>query len=182
MGVSVACAYLDLFGPGRISSLVLVDEMSRALREPGWSDGEAEEAGATMDAPGLFEFLAGLRAPDGERLRVDFLHAVTSDGIEPELLDWMAEQNATFPRAEAADLIFNNAVQDWRDLIPTIRARTLVVAGDSVNVPLRSQRWVHQQIAGSELAVVRGREGGTHFPFLESPEEFNRRVSDFLAA
>ena len=73
-------------------------------------------------------------------------------------------------------------MQDWRDLIPTIRPRTLVVAGDSVNVPLRSQRWVHEQIAGSELAVVRGREGGTHFPFLESPEEFNRRVSGFLAA
>jgi non-heme chloroperoxidase len=182
MGVSVACAYLDLFGPERISSLVLVDEMPRALREPDWTDEQAEEAGATMDPAGLFEFVAGLRAPGGEHLRVDFLHTVTSDGIEPETLAWMAEQNETFPRPQAADLIFNNAVQDWRDLIPAIRLPTLVVAGDSVNVPLRSQRWIHEQIPGSELAVISARSGGTHFPFLESPAELNERVSSFLAS
>lgn len=182
MGASVAYAYLDLFGPERISSLVLVDQMPRALREPGWTDEQAEEAGSTMDAAGLFEFLAGLRAADGERLRVDFLHDVTSDGIDPELLGWIAEQNARFPRSQAAALIFNNAVQDWRDLIPDISPPTLVVSGDSVNVPLRSQRWISERIAGSEFAVIRGRSGGTHFPFLESPGEFNERVSGFLAS
>lgn len=93
----------------------------------------------------------------------------------------MAEQNAHFPRAQATDLIFSNATLDWRDLIPQIRLPTLVVAGDSVNVPLPSQRWIHDRIAGSELAVIPAPNGGTHFPFLESPEEFNRRVSDFLS-
>lgn len=180
MGSSVAYAYLDLFGSERISSLVLVDQMPRALREPGWTNEQAEEAGSTMDSAGLFEFLAGLRAADGEQLRVDFLHTVTSAGIEPELLEWMAEQNARFPRREAAELIFNNAVQDWRGLIPGIRPPTLVVSGDSVNVPLRSQRWIDEQIVGSELAVIRGPVGGTHFPFLESPAEFNERVAAFL--
>ena len=34
MGASVLNAYLDLFGPERISSLVLVDQMPCALREP----------------------------------------------------------------------------------------------------------------------------------------------------
>jgi non-heme chloroperoxidase len=181
MGASVAYAYLDLFGPERISSLVLVDQMPRALREPGWTDEQAEEAGSTMDAAGLFEFLAGLGAADGERLRRDFLQDVTSDGIDAELLGWMAEQNTCFPRGHGAELIFNNAVQDWRDLIPGIRLPSLVVAGDSVNVPLRSQRWIQERIAGSELAVIRGHSGGTHFPFLESPAEFNDRVSGFLA-
>jgi len=182
MGASVAYAYLDVFGPGRISSLVLVDEMPRPLRDADWTDEQAEEAGSTMEPAGLFEFLAGLRAEDGEQLRADFLRDVTSDGIEPETLAWMIEQNALFPREEAATLIFNNAVLDWRDLIPTIGLPTLVIAGDSVNVPLRSQRWIHEQLAGSELAVIRGRSGGTHFPFLESPVEFNDAVSAFLAS
>jgi non-heme chloroperoxidase len=180
MGASVAYAYLDLYGTDRIASLVLVDEMPRAIRDPEWTDGQAEEAGATMEPAGLFEFLAGLRAPDGERTRTDFLGAVTSDGIDPETLAWMAAQNASFPRPQAADLILNNAIQDWRDLIPSIDVPTLVVAGDSVNVPLRSQRWIHEQIAGSELAIVRGPGGGTHFPFIERPGEFNQRVSAFL--
>ena len=169
MGVGVAFAYLDLFGPERISSLVLVDQMPRALREPSWSDDQAEEVGATMDSAGLFEFRDGLRGPDGERLRRGFLESVTSDGIEGDLLEWMAEQNAAFPRKHAAELIFNNAVPDWRDLIPTIRRPTLVISGDSVNVPLRSQQWVHDQIPDSELAIVRGRHGGTHFPFPREP-------------
>lgn len=181
MGASVAYAYLDLFGPSQLSSLVLVDEMPRPLREPTWTDEEAEEAGATMDSAGLLEFLAGLRAADGERLRVDFLRTVTSDEIEPETLEWMAAENARFPRDHAADLIFSNATLDWRDLIPQISVPTLVVAGDSVNVPLRSQRWIHDRIAGSELAVIAPRGGGTHFPFLESPAGFNDRVAGFLS-
>jgi non-heme chloroperoxidase len=182
MGASVAYAYLDLFGPERIASLVLVDEMPRVLREPGWSDEEAELCGATIDGEGLFQFLGALRSAEGEGARRGFLESVTSERIDPELLDWIAEQNSSFPREQAAELILSNVVLDWRSLIPTIELPTLVVAGDSVNVPLRSQRWIAEQIAGAELAIVRGAGGGTHFPFLESPAEFNERVLAFLAA
>ncbi len=181
LGASVIYAYLDLFGAERISSLVLVDQMARALRAPGWSEGEAADAGATMDADGLFAFLDGLRAEGGEDVRRGFLETVTSDRIDPDLLEWMVAENARFPREQAATLIFNNATLDWRDLIPTIGLPALVVAGDSVNVPLPSQRWIHEQIAGSELAVVRAPDGsGTHFPFLENPGEFNAAVAAFL--
>ena len=72
--------------------------MPRALREPGWADARAEEAGATLDAAGLFEFVDGLREPDGERVRRGFLRSVTSAGIEADELEWMATQNAAFPR------------------------------------------------------------------------------------
>ena len=121
-------------------------------------------------------------APDGERLRVEFLEAVTSPAVDASLLRWIEAENARFPRDHAAALIFNTAVQDWRDLIPTIAVPTLVVAGDSVNVPLRSQEWIAEQIHGAELAVVRTPSGGTHFPFLECPGAFNDAVSSFLSA
>jgi non-heme chloroperoxidase len=112
---------------------------------------------------------------------VAFLRAVTSDGIDPETLAWLIEQNLLFDRNHAAELLFDTASFDWRDQIARIDLPTLIVAGDSVNVPIRSQRWLHDHIAGSRFARVAGVSGRTHFPFLERPAEFNEIVAAFLA-
>lgn len=181
MGAAVIWSYLELFGTERLRSLTLVDQMPCALRRPGWSDGEAAEAGATMDAAGLFAF-TDLLYGDGPDPRADFLSDVVSPGLSPARLADLITQSATFDRGHAADLIFDVATHDWRALIPRIELPTLVVAGDSVNVPITSQRWIHRQIRGSRWACVPGVRGGTHFPFLESPADFDVALAAFLRA
>jgi non-heme chloroperoxidase len=180
MGCAVIWAYLELFGPERIDSLVFVDQMASVLRNPSWSAAQAEAVGATLDVASLFEFTNHLRG-EGEDPRVAFLREVTSDGIDPATLEWLIEQNLLFDRNHAAELLFDTASFDWRERIARIRLRTLVVAGDSLNVPIRSQRWLHEHIAGSRFARIPGVSGGTHFPFLERPDEFNETVAAFIA-
>ena len=179
-GCAVAWSYLELYGSAGLSALVLVDQMACALRNPAWTDAEAADAGATMDPDGLFAFTDVLRG-DGEDPRPAFLEQVTSDGIGPELLAWVVEENLRFDRTHAAELIFDVATHDWRPLLAHVDVPTLVVAGDSVNVPIASQRWIAGQVPGARFAVVRAPEGGTHFPFLEAPDAFDAVVGDALA-
>ncbi|WP_308124152.1 alpha/beta fold hydrolase [Mycolicibacterium xanthum] len=179
MGAAVVWSYLELFGTERLRSLVFIDQMPCALRNPGWTDDEAADAGATMDPAGLFEFTDLLRG-QGPDPRGGFLSDVTSPGFPAERLAWLAEQNGLFDRRYAADLIFDVATHDWRALIPHIELPTLVIAGGSVNVPLASQRWIHRRVGGSRFACVTGSGGGTHFPHLENPSAFDTAVVAFL--
>lgn len=179
MGCAVIWSYLELFGRDRLASLVMVDQMPCALRNPTWTDGQALVAGATMEAAGLFAFTDSLRA-DGPDPRGDFLTEVTSPGIPPDQLARLISQSMTFNRQHAAELIFDVATHDWRPLMPHIDVPTLVVAGDSVNVPIASQEWICKQIPDARFARVTGRHGGTHFPFLEDPDTFDSVVSQFL--
>lgn len=181
MGCAVIWSYLELFGTDRLASLLLVDQMPCALRNPAWTDAEAGEAGATMDAAGLFEFTDRLRA-DGVDPRPGFLTEVVSNGIRQDELAWLIEQGQVFDRRFAADLIFDVATHDWRRLMSHITLPTLVVAGDSVNVPIDSQRWMCRQIPDAQFARVPGRGGGTHFPFVENPQRFDEVVSEYLSA
>ncbi len=179
MGCAVIWSYLELFGDDRIASLVLVDQMPCALRNPNWTDARALEAGASMDAAGLFAFTDLLRG-EGVDPRAEFLAEVTSPGIASGDLDWLVAQSLTVDRRHAAELIFDVATHDWRSLMPHIELPTLVIAGDSVNVPIASQRWISRQIPRARFARVGGRRGGTHFPFLENPNAFDAALSKFL--
>lgn len=180
-GCAVAWSYLELFGSTGVASLVLVDQMACALRNPSWDDATAADAGATMDADGLFAFTDLLRG-DGDDPRPGFLEQVTSPGIDPAVLAWLVEQDLTFDRTHAAELIFDVATHDWRPALPGIDVPTLVVSGDSVNVPMASQRWLAGQIPGARFAAVPAPGGGTHFPFLEAPAAFDDVVVGFLGA
>ncbi len=179
MGAAVIWSYLELFGTERLRALVLVDQMPCALRNPAWSDQQAAEAGATMDGAGLFAFTDLLRGP-GPDPRRGFLADTTSPGLPVERLHWLARQAATFDRGFAGDLLFDVVTHDWRSLIPQIDLPTLVVAGDSVNVPIASLRWIHQQVRGSEFVRIVGVDAGTHYPFWENPSAFNAAVAAFL--
>ena len=88
--------------------------------------------------------------------------------------------NLEMPRAYAAALLYNHSTQDWRDVIPTVRWRTLVVGGRVSFVSWQSQVWIHEQIAGSRLELFDAEAGGQHFMFMENPIKFNAVVKEFL--
>ena len=179
MGCAVIWSYLELYGTDRLASLVLIDQMPCALRNPAWSDDEALAAGATMDAAGLFAFTDALRG-EGDDPRPGFLEAVTSAGITDDELAWLVEENQGFDRTHAAELIFDVATHDWRPLLPHVALPTLVVAGDSPNVPLASQLAMAEAIPGATSTVIPGRDGGSHFPFVERPAEVAAAIADHV--
>jgi pimeloyl-ACP methyl ester carboxylesterase len=69
---------------------------------------------------------------------------------------------------------------DLRDVLPRIHVPTLVLHGDcDARSPLSVGRDLHEQIPGSQLAVL---PGVGHLSNLEATEAFNRAVRTFLQA
>ena len=67
---------------------------------------------------------------------------------------------------------------DLRDSVSSIRAPSLIVAGElDESAPARQSEELHAAIAGSELVVL---AGAAHLTNVEQAEEFTRIVSTFL--
>jgi pimeloyl-ACP methyl ester carboxylesterase len=180
MGSSVIWNYYDLFGPERLSKLLLIDQMPMITSNPAWSEAERVNSGAIFDPQSLYETINALAGPDGVETTRGFIGNMVTKSIAEEEKAWIIERNLTMPRQHAATLLYNHATQDWRDLIPRLELPTLVVGGRVSVVPWRSQEWIAQRIPGARLEIFEEEEGGNHFMFIEAPEKFNDIVAEFV--
>ncbi|HEX6113233.1 MAG TPA: alpha/beta hydrolase [Geminicoccaceae bacterium] len=180
MGSSVIWNYYDLFGPERLSKLLLIDQMPMITSNPAWPEEERVNSGAIFDPQSLYETINALAGPDGVETTRGFIGNMVTKSIAEEEKAWIIERNLTMPRQHAATLLYNHSTQDWRDLIPRLELPTLVVGGRVSVVPWRSQAWIAEQIPGAQLEIFEEEEGGNHFMFIEAPEKFNALVADFV--
>jgi non-heme chloroperoxidase len=180
MGSSVIWNYYDLFGPERLSKLLLIDQMPMITSNPEWSEEERIDSGAIFDPQSLYETINALAGPDGVETTRGFIGNMVTKSIAEEEKAWIIERNLTMPRQHAATLLYNHSTQDWRDLIPRIELPTLVVGGRVSVVPWRSQEWIAGQIPGARLEIFEEEEGGNHFMFIEAPAKFNDIVAEFV--
>lgn len=68
--------------------------------------------------------------------------------------------------------------EDLTEVLPTIQVPTLILWGSrDQEVPRSAMEIMHAKIARSRLVVI---EEAGHFPFLDAPEEFGRRLTAFL--
>jgi pimeloyl-ACP methyl ester carboxylesterase len=59
-----------------------------------------------------------------------------------------------------------------------ITSPTLVICGTEDDMtPVKFSQYLANKIAGARLAIF---EGGSHFVFMEKPEEVNRAIEEFL--
>jgi non-heme chloroperoxidase len=179
MGCSVIWGYWEHYGKDRLSKLILIDQMPMITSNPAWSDQERENAGSILDGKSLFETINALAGPDGVKTTNDFLSGMFTKQYSRDTVSWVVQENLKFPRAYAAQLLFDHATNDWRDIIPLINLPTLVVGGKASLVPWKSQVWIGSQIKGARTEIFEEAEGGAHFMFIENPEKFNRLVKEF---
>jgi pimeloyl-ACP methyl ester carboxylesterase len=180
MGSSVIWNYYDMFGPERLSKLLLIDQMPMITSNPAWSEEERINAGAIFTPESLYQTINDLAGPNGVETTKGFIGNMVTKAIPEEEKAWIIERNLTMPRQHAATLLYNHSTQDWRDLIPRIDMPTLVVGGRVSVVPWRSQAWVAEQIPGARLEIFEEEDGGNHFMFIEGHDKFNGIVADFV--
>ena len=174
MGCSVAWSHLDLFGPGRISRLVLVEGHPCLCRVPGMSDEEAADVAVVFEPDAAAEFAAGLRHNQHAAMR-QLARLICTD---PDTdLDWLTGELVKLPAGAAEALLFNHLIQDWRDTVRRIAVPTLVVGGGRSHVPTAAQQWLRRAIPGAELALLPDR---AHLLFYEDPGTFNTLVRNFI--
>lgn len=180
MGCSVIWCYYDLFGKERLERLVLVDQMPFITSNPAWTEQQRADFGPILDGTTLYDTYNALAGAAGVETSKGFVGTMFTKAWPAEKLAWVIEENLKLPRQHAADLLFNHAMQDWRDVIPRIDLPTLVVGGKTSLVGWRSQLWIAGQIKGAKVEIFEDADGGAHFMFMENPKRFNALVADFL--
>jgi len=129
------------------------------------------------------EALAKLDPAD---LRVDDIsvHAAYTSALYPA---WFADRDfgAVFssprtnsPTGAAVAARLRREGYDWTDLIGSIRVPTLVLHGAEDIMDVSVARQIAGLIDNSEIEII---PHAGHMPFWEVPEEFFRRVEEFLA-
>lgn len=181
MGSSVIWAYIDHYGTDRIAKLVIVDQAPCVTGKPGWSDEEKLSYGCLFpDAAALAGFVDAVRTTDSVEGTKEIIRGMFTSGIDEDELTWIAEMNLRLPREQAADLLWDHCLNDWRDVIASIRVPTLVIGSEASIFSAESQRWIADQNPNAEVEIFEATDGGSHFMFAENPERFNRVVLNFL--
>ena len=181
MGSCVIWCYLDLFGPERLSKVILVDQSPFLMTDPHWTREEVEDSGAVDTPQKVFDTIAALRGREAEQLTRQMVDGMVTRNVTSETREWMVRCNLKMPRPLAGTLLYNLCHTDWRDLVPRIKLPTLIISGRASGIPWKSQEWIHRQIKGSQFEVFEESEGGRHFMFIENPEKFNRLIMEYLA-
>jgi non-heme chloroperoxidase len=181
MGSSVIWCYIDLFGPERLSKIILVDQSPFLTSDPNWTQQELEDSGAVFTAQQVFDIVTALRSKEAENVTRQAIDRIVTKHATPEMKEWLVQCNLKMPRHLAGTLAYNHWHMDWRDLIPRIDLPTLIISGRaSAAAPWKSQEWIHRQIEGSQFEIFEEAEGGQHFMFIENPEKFNRVIMKYL--
>ncbi|MFB7894280.1 alpha/beta fold hydrolase [Microbacterium sp. NPDC056044] len=180
MGASVIWSYLELFGAGRVRSLVLVDQPAAVVAVPWMTEGEQAAAGSILPVDGLTALGGAIHGDDSGDVVRAFVRSMFTGDVDDGLWDFVAGEIAQTPPSAAVPLLFDHGVQDWRDVLPNIALPTLVVGSEGSHVSPDSQRAVAERIPGARLHVFPREVASSHFPFLENPAAFNAVVTTFL--
>ena len=170
MGVFVALDYIRQFGTGALGGLIDVDEAASDFKWDGWEHG-------FLDLPTLHSLMTAVQDDKDAFIR-DFVPDMFSQPQAPEDLEWMVSESSKLPTGALSAILFDQTVQDYRDVLATIDVPTLICWGEhDTLLPVSGAPYMHEHIRGSRLELF---EHSGHCPFLEESENFNRVVEAFL--
>lgn len=155
--------------PERIDSLILADTGSGA-----------DDNAAKLKRVG---FVRTIREKGFEAFAEDFIDGVfmpESLAQRPGLLDELRRMVLSHSPSEVeAGLAALAGRLDMSGALASIRVPALILVGerDQVTPPALSEK-MRQGIPGARMGII---PGAGHLSCLEAPEEFNRRVSEFLS-
>ncbi|WP_250035320.1 alpha/beta fold hydrolase [Paractinoplanes maris] len=155
--------------PSRIRGLILADTFPRADSAEGQAFRRA--TADRLEAEGMTGYA-----------RENLARMIASYNVEamPAVADHvMTMMTGASPAGAAAALRGRAERPDYRDLLTTITAPTLIVVGrDDEFTPVSDAEQMHALIPGSTLVVV---DGAGHLPNLEQPGAFNDALTAFLS-
>jgi len=184
--------YLELFGQGRINSIVLVDQSACLIKKSDdWDDDECRTYGTLFDSPNeAWQVVQSLRSTEpygddenggsnvtaGEAKSREFLRNMFTEMLSDEDFEVVFAEHMKFPRPLAAEMLWNVMTSDFRDFLPSIAVPTLCIGALHSTVPHECMSWMAEYLPNAEHEILEG----SHFPFFEEPEAFNVVVDDFL--
>ncbi len=158
MGGAIAQAYA-LNYPQDIKGLVLIGSGARMRVNPEFLG--LMEAGIDDPPTWLKKFVEPHYSRLASELRETVIKKVAEVGARVQLND--------FQCCDRFDIM---------DKVHHIGVPTLVICGSEDQLtPVKYSQYLATKISGAKLAII---EGGTHFVFMEKPDEVNRAIGEFL--
>lgn len=184
LGASVLWNYVQNYGTEYIDKFIFVDQPPVLLRNPLISDEEALMLGTTFNTESgsdmsIWHVYNSLKSDEGDVYRRELISSLFSESWvmnNPLELEWILSQNDIHDKDIAADLIYDHITKNWLDVMPGIDVPVLIVAATNGLASIESQMYMHDIMPNSEIYVF---NEGSHFMFIESPEEFNSMILDF---
>ena len=162
--------YVRQFGTERLRGGGVVDQSPSDYKWPDWPHG-------FLDFDGLCHVMTAVQT-DREALVRDFIPRLFKEPPSEADTAWMVEEIMRPPCSVASAIIFDQTVQDYRPVLPTVTCPALVVTrADEKLVPVAAEEYVAAQMPDARLVVFA--ESG-HCPFLEEPDRFNEVVDDWI--
>jgi pimeloyl-ACP methyl ester carboxylesterase len=168
MGGYVAMAFTERW-PERVQGLILCNTRSTADNDAGKAAREQTALDALSKGAGV---IARAMVPKVLSQRTRSQHPAEAQRIEEIMARQRPESIAAASRGMALR-------PDRTGLLRRIKVPALIVTGSEDNLmPLETSEAMNGAMAGSELVVI---PGAAHLSCSESPVEFNRHASRFLA-
>ena len=168
MGGYIAFAFLRKY-PDAVAALVLADTRAEADPPEGIEKRSGQQKLVQSEGTaGLIEALTGALLSDHTKTnRPDVVDAVRA-AMDNPAHSFVGELEAMKGRPDSTDGLTKIAVP------------TLIIVGENDGVtPPDASRKMHEHIAGSKLVVL---PNAGHISNLESPDEFNGALAEFLGA
>jgi pimeloyl-ACP methyl ester carboxylesterase len=172
MGAFVAWDLIRQFGTASIGGLIVSDEAASDFKWPGFDHG-------FIDLPTLHALMTSVqddRRAFLEGLVPQMFHRAPDDAD----LAWMVAECSKLSIGGTAAILFDQSLQDYRDVLPQIDVPTLVCWGRHDNLlPVSGAAHLGDHIPGAEVVIF---EESGHCPFIEESDAFNQTVARFARA
>jgi non-heme chloroperoxidase len=172
MGGFVVLDFIRQFGTSSLAGLVITDEAASDFKWEGFPHG-------FVDLATLHTLMTEVQDDRQQFLEGLVPHMFHRDQPDQDIA-WMVSECAKLPTGATAAILFDQCVQDYRDVLADIDIPTLICWGrHDALLPVSGATHLHEGIHGSQLVIFQ--ESG-HCPFIEESETFNRTVTEFVSA
>jgi pimeloyl-ACP methyl ester carboxylesterase len=97
MGSAVIWCYIDLFGPERLSKIILVDQPPIVIMNPHWTKQELEDSGAFVTAQQVFDSVPAFRSKEAEQVTRQIIDGMVTNQATSEMREWIVQCNLKMP-------------------------------------------------------------------------------------
>jgi pimeloyl-ACP methyl ester carboxylesterase len=172
MGAFVAWDYIRQFGTGGIQALIVVDEAASDFKWDGFPHG-------FIDLETLHSLMSDVQS-DKQAFLEHLVPLMFHNEQPAEDVKWMVAECDKLPIGPLSAILFDQSVQDYRDVLGSVDVPTLVCWGRHDGLlPVSGASHLEEHMPRAKVEVF---EDSGHCPFIEEADRFNEVVEDFLAS
>lgn len=165
----MVCALAALKAPQRVARLILIGASPRYLDDDGYHGGFSHK-----DLDSLYSALQSNYTVWAD----SYAQQAMANPDQPQLAMVFASGLKSIPASQALTVLCSIFQSDHRKDIARLRLPTLLIqATDDIVVPLAVAHFMHEQIPGSQLAVI---DASGHLPHVSAPAIVAQVMRDFL--